>query len=89
MTHVYLRQSDPESMKMIQEELGKKVVPKTTVSVTEGGNASALSYFHGNIVHQGMGMSPMKSVSTEEKPFLEIEELKTLPNNVAVDPAPF
>ena len=84
MTHVYLRQSDPESMKMIQEEVGKKIIPKTTVSVTEGGNSSALSYFHGDIVHQGLGISSMKSVSTEEKPFLEIEELKTLPNNVAV-----
>jgi hypothetical protein len=84
MTHVYLRQSDPESMKMIQEEIGKKIVPKTTVSVTEGGGSSALSYFHGDIVHQSLGMSSMKSVSTEEKPFLEIEELKMLPNNVAV-----
>lgn len=83
-THIYLRQSDPTSMKTIQEELGKKLVAKTTVSVTEGGSSSGLSYFHGDIVHQGLGISSMKSVSTEEKPFLEIEELTTLPNNVAV-----
>ena len=83
-THIYLRQSDPTSMKTIQEELGKKIVPKTTVSVTEGGNSSSLSYFHGDIVHEGIGVSSMKSVSTEEKPFMEIDELTTLPNNVAV-----
>jgi hypothetical protein len=83
-THVYLRQSDPTSMKSIQDEIGKKLVPKTTVSVTEGGNSSSLSYFSGSIVHHGIGLSSMKSVSTEEKPFLEIEELKALPNNVAI-----
>jgi hypothetical protein len=84
MTHIYLRQSDPDSMRSIQDEIGKKVVPRTTVAVTEGGQSSALSYFQGDLVHQSMGISSMKSVSTEEKPFLEVEELKTLPNNVAV-----
>jgi hypothetical protein len=84
LTRIYLRQSDPTSMKIIQEEIGKKLVAKTTVSVTEGGNSSSMSYFAGDIVHQGIGLSSMKSVATEEKPFLEFEELKALPNNVAV-----
>jgi hypothetical protein len=84
MTHIYLRQSDPGSMKIIQEEVGKKIIQKTTLAVTEGGTSSELSYVQGEIVHEGLGMSATKTVSTEEKPFLEIEELKRLPNNVAV-----
>jgi TraM recognition site of TraD and TraG len=84
LTRIYLRQSDPASMEIIQKEIGKKLIPKTTMSVTEGGNSSALSYSYGDIVHQGMGISSQKSVTTEEKPFLEIEELKALPNHVAI-----
>lgn len=84
MTHIYLRQSDIDSMKLIQEEIGKKLVQKTTLAVTEGGTASELSYVQGEIVHEGLGISATKTVATEEKPFLELEELKRLPNNVAV-----
>jgi hypothetical protein len=84
MTHIYLRQSDIESMKTIQEEVGKKLVQKTTLAVTEGGSASELSYSVGAIVHEGLGVSSTKTVTAEEKPFLEVEELKKLPNNVAV-----
>jgi hypothetical protein len=84
MTHVYLRQSDLDSMKLIQEQVGKKVVQKTTLAITEGGSASELSYVQGEIVHEGLGVSSTKTVSTEEKPFLELEDLRRLPNNVAV-----
>ena len=84
MTHVYLRQSDLDSMKIIQEECGKKLVQKTSLAVTEGGTASELSYVQGGIVHQGLGISSTKTVATEEKPFVELDELKQLPNNVAV-----
>jgi TraM recognition site of TraD and TraG len=84
MTHVYLRQSDIESIKLIQDECGKKLVQKTSLAITEGGRASDLSYVQGGIVHDGVGVSATKTVATEEKPFLEIEELKGLPNNVAV-----
>ena len=85
MTHVYLRQSDPDSIKIIQEECGKKLVQKTSLAITEGGSASELSYVQGGIVHQGgMGVSATKTVATEEKPFVEIDELKGLPNNVGV-----
>lgn len=84
MTHIYLRQSDPESMKKIQEQIGKRVVQKTTLAITEGGTASELSYLQGEIVHEGLGMSSTKTVTTEEKPFLELEDLRRLPNNVAV-----
>jgi hypothetical protein len=84
MTHVYLRQADLDSMKIIQEECGKKLVQKTSLAVTEGGTASELSYVQGGIVHQGLGISSTKTVATEEKPFVELDELKQLPNNVAV-----
>ena len=84
MTHIYLRQSDLDSMKIIQEECGKKVVQKTSLSVSEGGAASELSYFQGEMVHGSIGISSTKTVATEEKPFLEVDELKQLPNNVAV-----
>jgi len=84
MTHVYLRQSDPESMEIIQKECGKKLVQKTSLAITEGGTSSELSYVQGGIVHQGIGVSSTKTVATEEKPFLELEELQGLPNNVAV-----
>jgi len=43
MTHIYLRQSDVDSIKMIQEECDKKLVQKTTLAITEGGSASELS----------------------------------------------
>ena len=84
MTHIYLRQSDPDSMKIIQEECGKKLVQKTSLAITEGGSSSELSYVQGGIVHQGIGVSATKTVATEEKPFVELDELKALPNNVAV-----
>ena len=84
MTHIYLRQADLDSMKIIQEECGKKVVQKTSLAITEGGTSSELSYVQGGIVHQGLGLSSTKTVSTEEKPFVEVEELKQLPNNVAI-----
>ncbi len=84
MTHIYLRQSDLDSMKIIQEECGKKLVPRTSLAITEGGNASELSYLEGAIVHQGMGLSSTKTVAAEEKPFVEIDELRQLPNNVAI-----
>lgn len=84
MTHVYLRQSDIDSMKVIQEECGKKLVQRTSLAITEGGRASELSYVQGGIVHDAVGVSATKTVATEEKPFVEIDELKGLPNNVAV-----
>jgi hypothetical protein len=71
-------------MKIIQDETGKKLVQKTSLAITEGGSSSELSYVQGGIVHQGIGVSATKTVATEEKPFVEIEELKGLPNNVAV-----
>jgi hypothetical protein len=84
MTHVYLRQSDPDSIKIIQQECGNRIVHKTSLAVTEGGSASELSYVEGDLVHQGLGMSSTKTVATEEKPFVEVDELKQLPNNVAL-----
>jgi hypothetical protein len=84
MTHIYLRQADLDSMKIIQEECGKKVVQKTSLAITEGGTSSELSYVQGGIVHQGLGLSSTKTVATEERPFVEVEELKQLPNNVAI-----
>lgn len=84
MTHIYLRQSDLESMKGIQEQIGKKLVQKTTLAISEGGNSSELSYFEGQMVHEGLNLSSTKTVATEEKPFMELEELKSLPNNVAI-----
>jgi hypothetical protein len=85
MTHVYLRQSDVDSIKTIQDECGKKLVQKTSLAITEGGSGSELSYVQGGIIHQGgMGVSATKTVATEERPFVEIDELKGLPNNAAV-----
>jgi len=84
MTHIYLRQADLDSMKIIQEECGKKVVQKTSLAITEGGTSSELSYVQGGIVHQGLGLSSTKTVATEERPFVEVEDLKQLPNNVAI-----
>ena len=84
MTHIYLRQSDLDSAKIIQEECGKKLFQKTSLAVTEGGTASELSYVQGGIVHQGLGISSTKTVATEEKPFIELDQLKQLPNNVAI-----
>ena len=62
MTHIYLRQADPGSMKIIQEEVGKKIIQKTTLAVTEGGTSSELSYVQGEIVHEGLGISSTKTV---------------------------
>jgi hypothetical protein len=36
------------------------------------------------MVHGSIGISSTKTVATEEKPLLEIDELKQLPNNVAI-----
>jgi tetratricopeptide (TPR) repeat protein len=86
MTHIYLRQPfDLDSLKHIQEECGKRLVPKTTLAVTEGGAGSALSYVQGEIVHEGgMGFSSTKTIAVEEKPFAENEQLLGLPNNIAI-----
>jgi hypothetical protein len=84
MTHIYLRQGDLDSMKLIQEECGKRLVAKTSLAMTEGGTSSELSYLQGAIVHQGIGLSSTKTVVAEEKPFVEIDELRQLPNNVAI-----
>lgn len=84
MTHIYLRQSDIDSIKLIQEECGKRLVQKTSLAITEGGRASELSYVQGGIVHDSVGVSATKTVATEEKPFVEIDEVKGLPNNVAI-----
>jgi hypothetical protein len=84
MTHIYLRQSDLHSMEIIQKEAGTKDIAKTQLSVTEGGRASDLSYVQGGFVNKGLAMSSTRTVTAEEKPFVEIDELKQLPNNVAL-----
>lgn len=68
----------------IQKECGKKLVQRTSLAVTEGGGTSELSYVEGEMVHRSLGMSSTKTVATEERPFVEVDELKQLPNNVAV-----
>jgi hypothetical protein len=84
MTHLYLRQSDLHSMEIIQKEAGTKDIAKTQLAVTEGGRASDLSYVQGGFVNKGLAMSSTRTVTAEEKPFVEIDELKQLPNNVAL-----
>jgi len=84
MTHIYLRQSDLHSMEIIQKEAGTKDIAKTQLAVTEGGRASDLSYVQGGFVNQGLAMSSTRTVTAEEKPFVEIDELKQLPTNVAL-----
>jgi hypothetical protein len=84
MTHIYLRQSDLHSMEIIQKESGTKDIARTQLAVTEGGRASDLSYVQGGFVNQGLAMSSTRTVTAEEKPFVEIDELKQLPNNVAL-----
>lgn len=85
MTHIYFRQSDLKSMKMIQEEVGMKDVAKTSVSVTEGGRETELSYVQGQFVNEhAAAVSETKSVNIEEKPFFKVEELKQLPDFVSV-----
>jgi hypothetical protein len=84
MTHIYLRQSDMHSMEVIQKEAGMKDVAKTQLAVTEGGRASDLSYVQGGFVNEGLAMSSTRTVTAEEKPFVEVEELKQMANNVAV-----
>jgi hypothetical protein len=84
MTGVFLRQSDPKSRKLISEECSKRMVPRISFSVTEGGAASSVSYAEGGIVHDGLNFSRQKSVAAEEKPFVEPDQLKRLPNNVAI-----
>jgi hypothetical protein len=84
MTHIYLRQSDLHSMEVIQKEAGTKDIAKTQLAVTEGGRTSDLSYVQGGFVNKGLAMSSTKTVTAEEKPFVELDELKQLPNNVAL-----
>ena len=84
MTHIYLRQSDLHSMEIIQKEAGTKDIAKTQLAVTEGGRASDLSYVQGGFVNKGLAMSSTRTVTAEEKPFVEIDELKQLPNYVAL-----
>jgi hypothetical protein len=84
MTHIYLRQSDLHSMEIIQKEAGTKDIAKTQLAVTEGGRSSDLSYVQGGFVNQGLAMSSTRTVTAEEKPFVEIDELKQMPNNVAL-----
>jgi hypothetical protein len=54
------------------------------LAVTEGGRTSDLSYVQGGFVNQGLAMSSTRTVTAEEKPFVELDELKQLPNNVAL-----
>lgn len=84
MTRIYLRQSDIESMKSIEEECGKKDVAKVSVALTEGGQQSHLSYVHGQVVNENLAVSETKTSQIEEKPFFELEELRRMPNFVAV-----
>jgi hypothetical protein len=84
MTRIYLRQSDIESMEMIGKEVGNKDVSKISVAVTEGGQQSRVSYFHNQFVNEALGVSETKTAAIEEKPFFEIEELRTMPNFVSV-----
>ena len=84
MTHIYLRQSDLHSMEIIQKEAGTKDIARTQLAVTEGGRASDLSYVLGGFVDKGLAMSSTRTVTAEEKPFVDIDELKQLPNNVAL-----
>gem|GEM_PF-1811258 len=84
MTHIYFRQSDLESMKKIEKEVGTKDVVKTSVSVSEGGQQSAVNFVSGDIVHEGVGVSETKSTQLEEKPYFETEQLKQLPDFTAV-----
>lgn len=84
-TRVYLRQSDPKSMETIEKDVGLKDVAKTQVSITEGGQQSNLSYAMGKVVnHGGLAVSETKTVTIEEKPFFEKEDLRRLPDFVAV-----
>ena len=85
VTHIYLRQNDMESMGIIEKECGKRQVAKTQLQVSEGTNSSQLSYAQAAIVHDGgFNVSSSKTITVEEKPFVEIEHLKRLPNNVAI-----
>ena len=84
MTHIYLRQSDLHSMEIIQKEAGTKDVAKTQLAVSEGGRASDLSYIQGGFVNKGLAMSSTRTVTAEEKTFVEIDEMRQLPNNVAL-----
>jgi hypothetical protein len=84
MTHLYLGQADLHSMEIIQKVAGTKDIAKTKMAVTEGGRTSDLSYLQGGLVNKGLAMSSTRTVTAEEKPFVEIDELKQLPNNVAL-----
>src|SRR5664279_3623052 len=54
-----------------------ELAPEPAPSVER--TSSELSYVQGQIVHDGLGLSSTKTVNTEEKPFVEIDELKQLP----------
>ena len=84
MNHIYFRQSDLESMKMIEKEVGTKDVAKTSVAITEGGQSSELSYSQGGFIHENLSVSETKTVQVEEKPFFETEQMKQLPDFVAI-----
>jgi TraM recognition site of TraD and TraG len=85
MTRIFLRQSDLKSMETIEKDVGLKDVAKTQVSITEGGQQSDLSYAFGKVVNQGgLSVSETKTVTVEEKPFFEKEELRRLPDFVAI-----
>jgi len=84
MTHLYLRQSDLHSMEIIQKEAGTKDIARTQLAVTEGGRASDLSYVQGDFVNEGLAMSSTRTVTAEERPFVELEELRQMPNYVAL-----
>ncbi len=84
MTHLYFRQSDIKSMKLIQEEVGLKDVAETSVAVTEGGRETHLSYVQGDFVNEAGSVSETKTVNVKEKPFFKIEELKQLPDFVSI-----
>lgn len=57
---------------------------RTQLAVTEGGRTSDLTYVQGGFVNQGLAMSSSRMVTAEEKPFVELDELKHMPNNVAL-----
>lgn len=84
LTRIYFRRSDSESMAMIQKEVGNKDVSKISIAISEGGQQSEMSYLIGRIVDSNLAVSETKTAMLEEKPFFEIEELRTMPNFVGV-----
>jgi len=84
MTHIYFRQSNLESMQIIEKEVGTKLVIKTGLSTSEGGQNSELKFLAGDIVHESIGVSETVNTSVEEKPFFKIEQMSTLQNFTAI-----